>query len=297
MYFLSSGMRIGLDNGEGDISFISHAHSDHLNGAAKREVVIASKETLELAALKANISVPPNVKLLDSGHILGSKQLFLEGDGATMVYTGDLRIRESILFNGAEVKECDKLIIDGTYADPSYKFPDYIELYDEIARWVKENINANIIIGCYELGKTQELIKILNDYVGIAPIINEKAERFCRIYERYNIKLDRLVIGSAEAEEEMKRGFVALVPMHQAKRYFARRLSEAFGRKTLCAVATGWALHYRYNVDKGFALSDHADFYDLKSYIEQSGAKGVVFHSGDGTALLKACGLPRWQKT
>ena len=46
-------------------------------------------------------------------------------------------------------------------------------------------------------------------------------------------------------------------------------------------------------MDIGFALSDHADFDDIKYYIEQSGAKEVEFHCGDGSAVLKACGLDK----
>ena len=99
--------------------------------------------------------------------------------------------------------------------------------------------------------------------------------------------LDRLVVGSEEAEEEMSRRFVAIVPMGKAKRYFAARLEQAFERQTLCAVATGWALHYQFNADAAFPLSDHADFNDLVHYIEQSGAKEVEFFCGDGSHVLK----------
>lgn len=297
MYFPSCGMQIGLDNGQGDLSFISHAHSDHLSGANKNKRLIASEETLALAELKVKSELPQNVKLLDSGHILGAKQLFVEEDGKCMVYTGDLRTKDSLLFKGAEVNECDSAILDATYADPFYNFPPYFEVYDEIARWVKKNQNSNLIIGCYDLGKSQEIIRILNEYLGITPIVNEKTGRFSAVYEKFGVKLNRIAVGSEEAKIEMRKGFVALVSMRHAKRYFARRLADAFERETLCAVATGWSLRYRYDVDKAFPLSDHADFQDIKRYIEQTGAKEVEFHSGDGTAILKACGLGKMANT
>ncbi len=293
MQFLLGNVRIALDHSDGDITFISHAHSDHLNGVHRKKQVIASKETLDLADLDAEIILPNNIRLLDSGHILGSKQLLVDSNGKRMVYTGDIRTRKSILFKPAEISECDKLIIDATYADPNYKFPNGEEIYTSLARWVKENDDKNLIIGCYDLGKAQELIRILNQYASITPVVNENVERFCHIYGNFGIKLERHVIGSREAEEIMKRRFVALVSMKHAKRYFAKKLSEAFGRKTLCAVATGWALHYHYDVDNAFPLSDHADFYDLKEYIEQTSAKEIEFHSGDGSAILKACDLEK----
>ena len=287
MHTLLNGLKISFDNGKGDIAFVSHAHSDHLNGVRKKEKIIASDETISLADLYAENITLPGVKLYDAGHILGARQISVEDDGLITVYTGDICMRPSLTTKGAEIVKCDRLIIEATYADPFYKFPDYHEVCSDIAKWVKENDQSNIIIGCYELGKAQELVKLLNDYCGISPIVTENMDEFCGVYEDFGIKLDTVAIGSDEAEEVMKKRFVALVPMRHGKRYFAARLAEAFERKTLAAVATGWAMKMRFDVDKSFPLSDHLDHYDLKEYLEQSGAKEVKFFQGDGSALLK----------
>lgn len=284
-------LHIGLDNGQGDLGFISHAHGDHLNGARKKKKIIASGETIALARLQGQNTLPPGVRLYDAGHMLGARQIAIENNGEKLVYTGDLCLHSTLVTRAAEIIPCDRLIIDATYADPRYRFPSYEEIVSEIARWVKANSSSNLILGCYDMGKAQEMIKILNAYGSIAPLVNERCEEICKIYEKFGIRLDRIPIDSPEAEEALSHPFVAIVNMRHAKRYFARQLEEAYGRKTLSAVATGWALHYRFNVDRGFPLSDHADFYDLKQYIEQSGAKRVEFHSGDGNALLKACGF------
>jgi len=130
------------------------------------------------------------------------------------------------------------------------------------------------------------MIKILNEYASVAPVVTEKTEALSCVVEKFGHKLDRIVVGSDEAEEIMKKRFVALVPMRRAKIYFARKMAEAFERDTLCAVATGWALTYRFNTDASFPLSDHADFYELKQYIEESEAKEIEFFAGDGSRLL-----------
>ena len=131
------------------------------------------------------------------------------------------------------------------------------------------------------------MIKVINE-CGIAPVVTEKTEHFVSVYERYGVKLDRVVVGGDEAEDVMSRRFVAVVPMGKAKRYFAKRLEEAFERETLCAAATGWALHYRFNTDAAFPLSDHADFSDLVWFVEQTQAKKIEFFCGDGSAVLSA---------
>ena len=280
-----NGIHIGLDCPDGDVSFVSHAHSDHTNGIKRKERIIASPETRDLAGLDAQIVQAKNTKLLDAGHILGSRQLAIDGDGERIVYTGDISLKPNIFGWTAQIPQCDRLIMEATYGNPSYVFPPHEDIHREIERWVKENDTKNLIIGCYELGKAQEMVRILNG-CGISPVVTEKTGSFCSIYEKHGLMLDRMVVGTQEAEEAMSRRFVALVPMGKAKRYFARRLSEAFERETLCAVASGWALHYRFNTDASFPLSDHADFNDLLHFIGESGAKKVEFFCGDGSALL-----------
>lgn len=289
MHIPCDGLSIGLDDPHGDVSFLSHAHSDHTNGLGRQRRIIASPETLDLAGLAAERIEILGARMLDAGHILGSRQLIVddEAHGERIVYTGDISLKSNIFGWKAELPQCDRLIMEATYGDPSYLFPPLEETHSEIGSWLRKNDSCNILIGCYELGKAQEMIKILNGF-SIAPVITERTEGFCEVYEKYGVKLDRIVVGSEEAEETMSKRFVAIVPMGRAKRYFASRLAHAFNRKTLCAAATGWALHCRLNTDASFPLSDHADFDDLVHYIEQSGAKKIEFFCGDGSRVLEA---------
>lgn len=282
-----SGIHIGLDSPEGDISFLSHAHSDHTNGLRSKKEMIASRETLDLAAIKAEAASHPSAKMLDAGHILGARQLSVEGDGERVVYTGDFSVKPTVFGFKAEIPECDRLIMEATYGDPAYVFPPLEDVHRMLSSWIRANDKCNLLIGCYELGKAQEAIKIVNE-CGIAPVVTPKTDGFCKVYDKSGYPLERVVVGTEEAEETMSRRFVAVVPMGKAKRYFAHRLAQAFERTTLCAVATGWALHYRFDTDAAFPLSDHADFRDLVGFVEQTGAKKVEFFCGDGTEVLKA---------
>jgi putative mRNA 3-end processing factor len=289
MLLHSKGITIALDNPNGDISFLSHAHKDHSSGMKKQKKIIASAETLELAGLESTLSVHDDCKLLNAGHILGSRQLQIEEDGKSTVYTGDFSIKENIFGHKAEIPKCDKLIMEATYgSDPIYKFPDHESVYSQIDSFIRSNDSSNIIFGVYEIGKAQEMIKILNERCGVTPVVTKNIESISSVYQKFGIKLDRLVIGSEEAEEVMNRRFVALVPMRHAKRYFAYKLAEAFGKPTLCAAISGWALTRRYDADISFPLSDHADFHDLREYIIQSGAKEIEFFCGDGKRLLES---------
>lgn len=287
MHIPCEGLRIGLDHPEGDLSFLSHAHSDHTSGLSRQKRILASPETLELAGFAPEPVSCPGAKLLDAGHILGSRQLLVDSDGQRTAYTGDISLKPNIFGWKAEIPQCDRLIMEATYGDPSYVFPPHEEVHEMVSRWVNGNPSSNLVIGCYELGKAQEMIRILNEN-GIAPVVSGKTDAFSSVYEKYGVKLDRIVVGSDEAEKAMSHRFVALLPMAKAKRYFASRLAQAFERETLCAVATGWALHHHFDSDASFPLSDHADFNDLVSFVGQSGAKDVEFFCGDGSAVLEA---------
>lgn len=293
---------VGLDEGKGDFTFLSHAHSDHLKGIKKQKNrVIASVQTLELAGLAdldpKIISMIPNefdeeksdfckTKMLEAGHILGSKQIVIEADGQKIAYSGDFSTKPNIFGWKADIPECDHLIMEATYGEKEYVFPPFEEVYESMRKWIKQNASsANLIVGGYELGKAQQIIKIFNE-CGIAPVVLEKTANFCSIYKKHGVNLDWIKIGTDEAEEAMKKPFCSVVPIHKARKPFARKLEEAFERKTLCAVATGWALSYKFDSDFAFPLSDHADHNDLVEFAEASGAKKIEFFCGDGTHVL-----------
>lgn len=282
------GKKISLDRGKGDLAFLSHAHGDHLNGMKKKEEILATRATLELASLPAAPATHPGTELLNAGHILGSAQLWAEADGGSVLYTGDFRFRDGICTKAATPKEADKLIIECTYGDPSFSFPHPEETYSQISRWVKRNSEAILVFGAYNLGKTQELIRVLNEYCGIAPVVTEDSEHFNRVYEKHGVKLDRAVVGTEEAEEAMRGPFVAIAPPRIAKRAFARKLSRAFNLPAYSAAVSGWVQKYRTSVDVGFPLSDHADFNDILEYVDLVNPKEVVFVHGDGSHLMRA---------
>lgn len=283
-----SGKSIGLDQGKCDLPFLSHAHGDHLNGMKGKEEIIATEATLELARLKASAVSHKGTEILNAGHILGSAQLWAEADGHTALYTGDFRLRDGICTKGATPKHADRLIIECTYGDPFFSFPPLEEVYSQISSWVNQNRSAILLFGAYNLGKTQELIKVLNEYCGVTPVVTEESEHFNRVYEKHGVPLDRVVVGTDEAEEAMRGPFVAIASPRIAKRGFASRLSEAFNLPAKCAVASGWAQKYPMSADIGFPLSDHSDFNDILEYVDLVGPKEVVFVHGDGSHLVRA---------
>ncbi len=265
---------IGCDCGKGEICFLSHAHKDHLNGVKRKKRFIAHPSTLDLANINADLVRLDNCKMFEAGHILGSKQLYVE-NGKVVLYTGDMRYRESLFFKPAEPVHADVLLLDCTYAIKGLRFPPLEEVYENIRKWIRQMEGCNLLFGAYRLGKAQEIVRLLNEE-GLSPLVDAETAHYCEIYNKHGIKLDYVVIGSEEGNEMLKHGFAAIVPMQKAKRYYAKALEFAYGKKTRCAVLTGWAMIRHYDCHASFPLSDHSDFYELLEFVKDVDPKVVV---------------------
>ncbi len=159
-----------------ELSFVSHAHSDHI---ARHERVIATAATLRfmqhrLRKVKNALPVPYNrpfelgplvLELLPAGHVLGSAQLRATlADGTRIVYTGDINTAPSLTAEPAQIAECDILIIESTFGHPRYAFPSRERVFDKLANWCSDHLRNGVtpIVLGYALGKSQEAIAALS---------------------------------------------------------------------------------------------------------------------------------------
>jgi len=280
------GIEIGLDRAA-EVSYLSHAHSDHRFSSSN---IICSKATAELVDIRnwrdRFEKEDLKISLHSSGHILGSTQLLVE-NGERFVYTGDFKLEKDVFGFEAEILKCDELMIESTYGSREWKFPPRESVYEEILDWVMNSIERkeNIIFGAYALGKSQEIIKLLNK-IG-TPLIHPKIEKICEIYEKNGFEIKRIVLGTDKAKELLDEPFIAILPQGMVTKDLGKYISKGSKRKVLTAVATGWACRFRMNVDKTFVLSDHADFFDLLKYIELSEAKKIYCCHGQNKTLAK----------
>jgi len=258
---------IGLDNGKGDYSFYSHAHFDHIKGVKRAKRPIASYETAVLAGIKHVFKAPKCVSIKNAGHIVGAKQIAIEVDGERIVYTGDIKLKDTILTKGGEIVNADRLIIDATYGIAGLKFPNPFDVYNDIAKWIKEMENKVILFKTYVLGKPQELIKVINEYTGKIPYVSKKIAKYSSLYKKIGIKLEYNELNI----DSIKPGDIIISSGSESNSIISKI------KNIKVAAVTGWSLLYRLNVDKAFPLSDHSDFYEILEYIKSSEAKKVYF--------------------
>lgn len=262
-----------------DLSFISHAHSDHVGSHAR---AIVTRETAELCrerfSSKSDVDYEVHelgetftvgeatCELLSAGHILGSSQLFLNHDGQTLLYTGDFKLRSGHTHPRCQTRNCDILVMECTYGRPRYRFPDRAEVEAElIARCAAALEQGQTpVVYAYALGKAQEIIAALNR-AGLALQLHGIIARICEAYERLGIDLGPW----KRYERGTTKGHVLIVPPDARRTPMIHSLFPRFD-----IAVTGWAIDagtkFRMGVDLALPYSDHADFPELMEYVERT---------------------------
>ncbi len=268
-----------LDSKGNGTSFISHAHSDHVVKSAKK--VFCTAKTFALLKCRKYIKNAEHVekvegaetKLLNAGHVFGSSQLLVE-NGASFLYTGDIRTSPSLTAGQADMITCDELLVECTFALPRYSFPSRMEAGQQLASWARQNEkNGRIsVIGGYSLGKAQEIIAHLNQ-AGIIPLVPKVIADVCVVYNFFGCRLEYVEIN--DASEALRGAFTAVMPLAKVTPVLGFALRQGYNRDVRLAHCSGWVVDYSKPGITGFPLSDHADFNELVDFVSYTQAKKV----------------------
>lgn len=291
-----NNMNIALDRRESgsDLDFISHAHSDHTSAVKSSQYILASSETMQLLGQEnkaySTLKVGDNAQfsLLDSGHMLGAKQLCIDNatSGERTVYTGDFKMQESRATKRIEVVSADTVIVDSTYPEPWMRFDDRSEVESCLQDWTKKKLNYGIVLfSAYAMGKSQEIVALLNE-IGITPLVSKKVSAASRVYRNcgVNIKYASAYEENSDYESIAKDNFVGVTDTRDMKE-LSGTLSSIHRKQVFTAVATGFAKRFKFDTDAQFALSDHADFKQCTEYIDATAAKKVLTYGSSAEAL------------
>ena len=139
------------------------------------------------------------VKLLNSGHILGSAMLDIFAGGKRIVLTGDLGNPPTpLLPDPEEVRNANILIVESTYGDRLHE--DRGERKLGLERALEDTVKAGgvLMIPAFSLERTQELLFEINDLmesarVPRAPIFLDSplAIKATEVYEKYKNYFNR----------------------------------------------------------------------------------------------------------
>lgn len=298
MISLTDGINITLQNGTtiiadgrsdtADHNIISHAHSDHLTNNLSSSL-ICSPITASLIETRTNTRLhnystnTPDISMVPSGHILGSRAALIHGK-KRILYTGDLCTRDRYYLDGFTPPDADILIIESTYGIPTYEFPDQSTLDTQINDWITANHHSPLFLFGYSLGRAQKLQYIANNHSAISSmyVADPIASVNQTLTTMINIKFDAEDFTDTHT---YGAGDAIILPTHYSRRDNVTSLIDS--TNGIKAGFSGWAVtdsyRYRGGYDITFPLSDHCDFTELLDVVKKVDPDRIYTHHGFNT--------------
>ncbi len=278
---------------------LTHAHGDHARAGSAQYFAEASSEGVLRQRLGADMPLVSkqygelfqlgraSISLHSAGHVLGSAQVRIEVGGQTWVVTGDYKRARDPTCMPFEPVRCDVLISEATFALPCYRWPDTKDVIAEIWRWWQSNREQGraSVLFCYAFGKAQRVLAELMAHTvepiylhgAVLPIVEQYARAGVRMLST------QLVVRERKADY---RGALIIAPPSASGTPWMRRFGDAS-----TGFCSGWmrirGARRRRGYDRGFVLSDHADWPALIETIRESGATRVYLTHGYSDALVR----------
>lgn len=280
---------------------ITHAHGDHaraghtqyLAAAASGHVLRARLGAIALQTLPYGEAIDVGgvkVSLHPAGHVLGSAQVRLEQRGRVWVVSGDYKLEADPTCAPFEPLRCDVFVTESTFGLPIYRWPPAGEALGDIGRWRAANADAGraSVLFCYAFGKAQRILAALDPSVGPV-LVHGAVEPLNRAYRASGIALPPTRLATeatgASGKDALGRALVLAPPSAQGTPWLRRfgDYSDAF--------ASGWmrlrGTRRRRALDRGFVLSDHADWPGLMQAIAATGAGRVIVTHGQVPPMVR----------
>jgi putative mRNA 3-end processing factor len=281
-----------------DRAVITHAHADHARpghahylaaepgaGVLRARLGDITLDTLAYGERLQHQGV--TVSLHPAGHVLGSAQVRLEYGGQVWVASGDYKVAPDVSCDAFEAVACDVFITESTFGLPIYRWRPDAEVFAEINAWWAGNAaggRASVLM-CYSFGKAQRILTGVDP--GIAPIVVHSAvQPLNDAYRAAGVPLPKtFTVSEVTDKADFQRALVLCPPSAAASPWIKRfgDYSDAF--------ASGWmqlrGARRRGAYDRGFVLSDHADWPGLLGAISATGAARVIVTHGSVPVMVR----------
>jgi putative mRNA 3-end processing factor len=277
---------------------ITHAHSEHAryrNGhylaAARAEGVLRTRlGEIDLQTLPYGERIVHHgvgVSLHPAGHVLGSAQVRLEHGGQVWVASGDYKVAPDPTCEPFEPVRCDVFITESTFGLPIYRWCPDDEVFADVNTWWARNASHGraSVLCCYSFGKAQRVLAGIDPSFGPV-IVHGAVQPLNEAYRAAGVSLpDTRLVTDVTDKADLRRCLVVCPPSAAASPWL-RRFGDA-----QAAFASGWMQvrgnRRRGGYDRGFVLSDHADWPGLLEAIASTGAQRVIVTHGSVPVMVR----------
>jgi len=274
-----------------DRAVLTHAHADHARPGSAHYLAARPAEhvlrtrlgdvDLQCIGYGERVEIKGvRVSLHPAGHVLGSAQVRLEHAGEVWVVSGDYKVEPDPTCAPFEPVACDTFVTESTFGLPIYRWRPNQEVFADLNAWWRANADAGraSVVFAYAFGKAQRILAGVDAAIG--PIVCHGAvEALNRAYRASGVGLPETRLATDVTDKASLRGALVIAPPSAQGTPWMRRYGDYSD-----AFASGWmqlrGARRRRAVDRGFVLSDHADWPGLQRAIEATGARRVYVTHG-----------------
>jgi putative mRNA 3-end processing factor len=279
---------------------ITHAHGDHARFGSGSYLCAADSAALlrrrfgNEAVIQAQPYGRPlrlsdvSVSFHPAGHILGSAQVRIEGRDGVWVISGDYKRAADPTCAPFEPVTCDTFITESTFGLPIYRWDATAVVIAEIMQWWTVNRERGLtsVLFCYTLGKAQRLLAELAGVTDTPVYVHGMMLGMIDVYRQRGVAMlpTRPLIEKPRGTSFA--GELVLAPLSARGTPWMRRLgtiSDAF----VSGLMRVRGVRRQRAFDRGFVLSDHADWPDLLTTIAETGAERVLASHGHAEPLAR----------
>ena len=279
---------------------ITHAHGDHARaghasylcaapcapllrrrfGDGVRIETVAYGERLRMGAV--DVSFHP------AGHVLGSAQIRIAGPEGVWVVGGDYKRAADRTCAPFEPVACDVFVSESTFGLPIYRWDTTETVLSDIMDWWRGNGESGrtSVLFCYTIGKAQRLLSELTRTTDRPVLVHGMMMAMIDVYREAGIPMLPVRVLTERPRGTSFAGELVLAPLSARGTPWMRRLGELSD-----AFASGLmrvrGVRRQRAFDRGFVLSDHADWPALLATVAETAATRVLTTHGHAAPLAR----------
>jgi len=279
-------------------ALITHAHSDHARSGSEHYIATHISEGILRKRLgdRTNlqgVEYGEMLKLGDvwvsfhpAGHVLGSAQIRVESKDEVWVVSGDYKRCEDPTCTSFEVVPCNTFITEATFGLPIYRWQSGSEVSRQIYDWWQGDLDRPSILFCYAFGKAQRVLSELGKLSERPIYVHGAIHALTEVYRQVGIEMAPTIPVSEMPRDYRFKGDLILSPPSGHRSAWMKRFQQP-----QTAFASGWmavrGARRRRGYERGFVLSDHADWPSLIATVQQTGAETVYVTHGQTDILSR----------
>jgi len=271
-------------------ALITHGHADHSRFGHK--YYLSQQDTIPIMRARLGFNLYEGVgygeiRMINgvkvsfhpAGHIIGSAQIRVEYKGEVWVASGDYKTEDDGISPAFEPVRCDTFITESTFGLPVYNWNSQKAIFEDMNQWWQHNKERGIasVILAYSLGKAQRILFNIDHNIG--PIyLHGAIENMNNAIIEAGYKLPFCQKVDMGMKKDFKHALIIAPPSAAGSSWLKKFNPYSLG------VASGWMAvrggRSWQSADKGFALSDHADWQGLNWAIKLTGAERIIVTHG-----------------